>query len=288
MDKNRNEYIKLEAHITAWAAAEPALRALVVVGSRARVEHGADVWSDLDLILFTRDAERYVEDTAWIDQFGTVWARECQRTQAGDPEWLVVYAGGLKVDFFFAPKTGELSDLLFGGRYAAVAQRGVRVLLDKDSQQPFILPASAPAKQEKLTAEEFTAVSQKFHLYAYRTAMMLRRGDLWRTQTFINNEMRPALLTMLAWHAQAAHGLDYDTWYDGRFLETWADPRVVAVLPTTFARYAVADMCRALLALLDLFGWLMQETAVKWQYAYPRHADTQLIAWITAVLDQET
>ncbi len=256
-----------------------------MVGSRARDEQAADEWSDLDLIFFTTTAEQYVNDNTWLALFGEVWARVLQHTQAGDVEWMVVYAGGLKVDFFFAPMTGELSELLFNGRYAEVTQRGVRVLLDKDSQNSLVLPPFALVKQEKPTAEEFTTVSQKFHLYAYRTAMMLRRGDLWRAQTFINNEMRPALLTMLAWQAQATQGLAHDTWYDGRFLETWADPRAIAVLPTTFARYDVADMRRALLALLDLFGWLKQETAVNWQY-HSLASEKQVSAWITAVLSE--
>lgn len=234
-------------------------------------------------MLFTRNAERYVDDTAWMDQFGTVWAREFQRTRAGDPEWLVLYAGGLKVDFFFAPMTGELSELLFGRRYAEVARRGVRVLLDKDSHKRLVMPDLVPAPQTKPSTAEFTAVSQKFHLYAYRTAMMLRRGDLWRAQTFINNELRPALLTMLAWQAQAIHGPEYDTWYDGRFLETWADPRALAALPATFAHYDFTDMRRALLALLDLFGWLKLETAVNWQY-HSLASEKQVSAWITAVL----
>ncbi len=237
-------------------------------------------------MLFTNNAERYVSDSNWLDLFGEAWTRVLQRTQAGDPEWLVVYAGGLKVDFFFAPMTGELSDLLFGGRYAEVAQRGVRVLLDKDSDKPLVVPDFELVQQAKPSAAEFTAVSQTFHLYAYRTAMMLRRGDLWRAQTFINNEMRPTLLTMLAWQAQATHGLAHDTWYDGRFLETWADPRAIETLPTTFAHYDFADMRRALLVLLELFGWLMGETAVTWQYTYPATEYTQLTAWVTAVLER--
>lgn len=278
-------YAELENQLTAWAATQPAIRAVVVVGSRARLAQPADQWSDLDLMLFTNDAEHYVKATDWMSIFGMVWACVFQRTRAGDPEWLVLYAGGLKVDFFFAPITGELTDLLFNGRYATVAQRGVRVLLDKDSLKPFVMPPFSPTKQEKPTTEEFTAVCQKFHLYAYRTATILKRGDLWRAHSFINQEMRPALLTMLAWQAQATHGLDFDTWYDGRFLEKWSDPRAIEALPTTFATYDFAALREAILALLDLFGWLMHATAVLWQFAISTSGTTQLAAWVTAVLE---
>lgn len=43
----------LEASIVVWAGGRADVRAVVVVGSRARSLHPADAWSDLDLILFS-------------------------------------------------------------------------------------------------------------------------------------------------------------------------------------------------------------------------------------------
>lgn len=44
-------YKSLEDDIMRWASAHDMVQALVVIGSRARKDHQADSWSDLDLIL---------------------------------------------------------------------------------------------------------------------------------------------------------------------------------------------------------------------------------------------
>jgi hypothetical protein len=40
-------------------------RAALVVGSRARTDHPADRWSDLDLLLFTTAPDAYAADDPW-------------------------------------------------------------------------------------------------------------------------------------------------------------------------------------------------------------------------------
>ena len=52
-------YEQLEQNCIAWAQAQPDIRAAIVVGSRARLDHPADEWSDLGLILFTTTPAAY-------------------------------------------------------------------------------------------------------------------------------------------------------------------------------------------------------------------------------------
>jgi aminoglycoside 6-adenylyltransferase len=92
--------------------------------------------------------------------------------------------------------------------------------------------------------------------------------------------MRPALLTMIGWHAQAMFGSERDTWYNGRYLSEWADPRVLLALPNTYGGYSVEATWRSLFSTLILFRWLGEETAVSWQYAFPVEAADQVMAWI--------
>jgi aminoglycoside 6-adenylyltransferase len=120
-------YDRVETRISNWAKEQDLIRAVVVIGSRAREDHKADAWSDLDLMLFVTDQQRYVKDTSWLATFGEVWLRVLNFTGAGDPEWLVLYEGGMKVDFLLAPATGKLVDTLFGSFYAVAARRGVRI-----------------------------------------------------------------------------------------------------------------------------------------------------------------
>jgi aminoglycoside 6-adenylyltransferase len=81
---------------------------------------------------------------------------------------------------------------------------------------------------------------------------------------------------MIEWHARAAHGWDYGTWHDGRFLERWAEPRVLKGLPAVFAHYDEDDIRRGLLATMDLFRWLAQETAEQLRYPFPVDADERM------------
>ena len=73
----------------------------------ARLENEAvgetEEQTDLDLILYATDPQTYVDDTSWLDTFGQVWLRVLNYTGAGDPEWMVLFAGGLKVDFILTP-----------------------------------------------------------------------------------------------------------------------------------------------------------------------------------------
>src|SRR5512135_626468 len=98
-------YTDLERDFTQWAQAQPDLRAAIVVGSRARIDPPPDEWSDLDLIVFTTDMEKYTSDRAWLDQFGKVTIAVLEHSPRGDGEWLIVYETGHKLDVLLAPVT---------------------------------------------------------------------------------------------------------------------------------------------------------------------------------------
>lgn len=86
-------------------------------------------------------------------------------------------------------------------------------------------------------------------------------------------------MTLLEWHAQAGPGQGVETWDDGRHLDRWAEPAALAALPATFARYAVQDLWRALLATLDLIARLGHETAERLDLPYP----PAVIAWLSSL-----
>ena len=88
-------YEDIEARIAAWAAAQPDIRAVIAVGSKARGD--ADAWSDLDLLMFTSERTRYL-DPDWLHMFGNAWLTYQDEAGPGDPEWFAIYDEGLKVD----------------------------------------------------------------------------------------------------------------------------------------------------------------------------------------------
>jgi aminoglycoside 6-adenylyltransferase len=60
MDRITFDYEQLTQRIIDWVGQEDNVRAAMVIGSRARTDHPADAWSDLDVLLFVRDPEPYV------------------------------------------------------------------------------------------------------------------------------------------------------------------------------------------------------------------------------------
>lgn len=274
-------YEQLEERIAAWAATQPDIRALIAVGSKARGD--ADAWSDLDLILFTETRTRYLEPD-WLHRFGTVWLTYQEEAGPGDPEWFAIYDEGLKVDIVLLQvdnTTSDLETLMRQYPYQNVFARGMKVLFDRQGA-PRLLPPRPISVPAPPTASAFEHVVNGFLLECVTTAKFIARGDFWRAQHWLAYDLRPGLLKLVQWHA---HG--HDTWYNGRFMSAWADPRVVEALPTTFALYEWESLEKALVSLLDLFRLVGEETAARFDLRYPTETHRKITQRIKAILAGE-
>ncbi len=282
---SRASYADLEARIAAWAGDRRDLIAGVVVGSRSRPVRPADEWSDLDLIFFSTAPAGYLQDAGWLGNFGELWASYLDATGSGYPEWFALYPGGLKMDIVFVPvPAGEAPDLpgmLASFDFQDVITRGVRILFDKTGFQGDLPAFSGAAALPPLPADsDFRAAIDRFWINTAKALKLIQRGDLWRAKQTCDGELKACLLTMLEWHARCVYNPGQDTWYDGRFLSTWADPRAQAALPATFPAYDQVDLRRALLAILDLYTWLARETARALGFSYPCPNDTAILTWL--------
>jgi aminoglycoside 6-adenylyltransferase len=260
--------------ITTWAQGEENVRAAVIIGSRARTDHPADEWSDLDVLLFARDSEAYIKSAEWAAGIAPLWLTLVERTSDGSSwERRVLYEGGLDVDFALNP-ADWLDYIAAKGPDPAMAdiiRRGVRVLVDKDHEFAKILSFPIPNKPlfVQPAEPEFLNAVHDFWYHTLWSAKHLRRGELWWAKAGCDWRLKMSLQQMLEWHAHAINGEAHDTWMRGRFLEEWADPRAVTQLWGVFAHYNPQDVARALQATMDLFRWLSEETAQNWGYTYP-------------------
>ncbi|MEM2906282.1 MAG: aminoglycoside 6-adenylyltransferase [Candidatus Bathyarchaeia archaeon] len=284
---------RLIARFTAWAQSQPDIRAAVIVGSQARVDHPADEWADLDLILVTADPDRYLSSTEWLENIGNPWLAFLEKTATGE-EWerRVLFEGGLDVDFAIL-SAGKIQQILrheIPPEAADIFRPGMRVLLDKDGVAAK-LSASAPrqASPRPPTRDEFLEVVNDFWYHALWTAKHLRRGELWWAKGGLDYYMKwNCLLRVIEWHTRATRGWNYNTWHGGRFLEEWADPRVLQGLRGAFAHYDEEDVKRALFATMDLFRWIAAETAEKLGYPYPTEADEHVTELVNNCLSAST
>lgn len=273
----------LQQRIQSWAERRFDLQAVLVIGSLARGDGTADDWSDLDLCLFAADPSLYAADSSWFRSFGNVWMAALEFTTYRDPEWLVIYESGIKVDFAILPEdrtARSLAELMARSPHANTLSRGARALIDNLPIHDHTLPK--PPTYRPPTQAQFESLVSGFWIDAHRAAKFIRRGDLWRAMTASQCDMRSRLLTLLEWHARTASGEAVDTWYGGRYLESWVHPRARQFLPLIHARYDADDMARALLVHVDLFRWVSHETARQLELTAPD--DEQLHTWIQDTL----
>jgi len=85
-----NSYEQLIERFTAWAGQEENVRAAIIIGSRARTDHPADEWSDLDIIVLARAPAVYWQTSAWLTAVGTPWLRCRFLEEWADPRAITV------------------------------------------------------------------------------------------------------------------------------------------------------------------------------------------------------
>jgi aminoglycoside 6-adenylyltransferase len=243
-----------------WAAATEGVRAVVLVGSHARSDTPADRWSDLDLLLFLDDPDRYARDAGWVAEFGTPVLTFLEPTSVGDRvERRVLYEDGVDVDLPLLD-AAAVEELAHAPGVGAVLGRGYRVLHDELGIRDVIAEVAALEPEALPDTAAFTQLASDFWHHALWTAKKLRRGEVFTALGCLDSYMKDRLVTLLRWHAISVDP-SVDTWHGGRFLERWADPGALSALERAFAHYDVRDVARALWATIDLFQGLEEETA---------------------------
>jgi len=257
------DYDRITERFVEWARTEDAVRAAFVIGSRAREDHAADEWADLDILALTSEASGHLREPGWLSRIGDPWITFLEPTPAGQgTERRVLFAGGVDVDFALFT-IGEIEAMLrFDPRAVGTAfGRGFRVLLDKDGLVARLFDANPPADVEPASlphAAVFEQVVSDFWYHAVWTAKHLRRGELWWAKLGCDSRMKDRLRQVLEWEAAAA---GRDPWFRGRFFEEWADPVILRGLRTAFAHYDEDEVWAALAATMDLFGEVSRRTA---------------------------
>lgn len=276
----------LQNQIKIWAETQPAIRAMLVVGSSARRDHPGDEWADLDLMVFATDFQPYLAQTDWLNAIGEVWVCVRHNTGDGDPEQLVLFDGGHKVDFVFYAMD-PLRQMVATQGMPGVYHRGYFTLVDKDGLAARLPPPRyAPPPFETPTAEAFARTVNAFWYGAVYIAKQLRRRELWVAK-YADGLMKNELASMLAWQARATQGWAHDTWHNGRFMREWVTPDTWQELQAVFGRFEAAEAWRALLANIALFRRLATEAARELDYPYPARLDERVTRLVRQLYESD-
>lgn len=249
--------------ICSWAQGESAIRAAILIGSRA-IERGGDELSDYDISLFTNPQELDIQDDSWLSFIGKHWVCVHEKLPWKDkiiPTRLVIFEGGVKVDFAFYPLE-TLVELSQSNILPDDYDAGYQVLLDKDSLTKEIPQPSLKAFQcKKPSRIEFERVILEFWFEAYHVAKYLKRGDLWIAKFRDWGMKDPFLLTMICWNRAAKHAWEFKTHSQGKAMQSWVSEVIWKELHGCFSHFDAEDAWKSLEKMTSLFRRLALETA---------------------------
>lgn len=99
-DERKHEYRRIKHSVFTWSGAQPDIEGIAIVGPWAR--RAADMDSHLDLLVLTRDRERYLQSERWVSH-ALPSAGEVVRTEVSESmtECQVRLPSGLVVEFGF-------------------------------------------------------------------------------------------------------------------------------------------------------------------------------------------
>jgi len=246
--------------VAAWGREQGDVHGVVLLGSQARADVPADELSDVDVVLFVDEPERYLRDHTWLAPFGEPLLSHIEATAVGGfEERRVLFRDGLEVDFAIVP-AAALADLPPAA--AEVFARGFRVLYDDGIKvEPPEIPLRAPLAPTQAQLDE---LANEFWYHLLWGAKKLRRGEVLLAKQVCDCTLKRRIVELARWRAQ-----ETDTWHDLRFFEHWAGKDVVEALGPTFASYDAAEVARALRATGELFGRLEAEVASRFGLTSP-------------------
>jgi aminoglycoside 6-adenylyltransferase len=268
-----SEADRLLERIVQWGRAEPAVLGLALTGSRAGPDPPDDL-ADLDVQVFAAAGAALDAREDWLAALGPVWVQVRDEYRDGGervPTRLVVFAGGVKVDFAFYDA---------GKRFATAAGGpSVRALLDKPphAEEPTLRPRSHERGQAA-----FTALIEEFWFEAYHVGKYLARADLWPARSR-HEAILERLLTMIEWHHESAHGTPPPG--AGKRLASWAPAFVGESLGRLYARPDVEGSWTALWEAIALFRRLARETAAARGLQYAERVDRDLAGFLETLHD---
>jgi len=266
-----SKYDNLIAKFTEFARKRDDMIAVIVIGSQSRKDVPADEYSDLDIIAVVKNPGNFLADNNWIEYLGEYGISFVEDTIYGNKERRVLFRNGLDVDFVFITHTTAQSDLN-SDEGKMILQKGYRVLVDKTGLAS-CLPVTAMPQYVFPEKDEFINNINDFWYHTVWTAKKLLRGEIWAAKFCLDSYMKYKVLWMMELQSRAINGLDYDTWFNGRFVDTWASVEALDGLKSTFAHYNYDDIRRALFSTMDLYHDIAIDTAKKTGYTYPIDAE---------------
>jgi aminoglycoside 6-adenylyltransferase len=273
--------------LTAWAVAQPAIRAMILTSSRARPGGPVDLLSDYDIILAVTGAERFVREDTGLSEYGEPmvrWGDESARF--GLPTYFrsVIYTDSVKLDYTFWPDA-LLERVAEQAALPDELDEGYRVLLDKEGRTAnWKQPTHRAFIPARPTAAEYEAVVEEFWWTTTYVAKSLWRDELVFARWVLDEDIKNGeLRRMLEWRLEIDHGWSVRPGVNGRGLKRLLPPDVWEELSSTYVGPEIEANWAALFRTTALFRRIAREVADALGFIYPQRMDDQVSAHLGAI-----
>ncbi len=286
---------EFEARIVAWARKRPDIDALVLGGSRAKHEGGADKWSDWDFHLFTSQPKSYY-GTAWLNDIASCLSAHSERTPRGVTKVSAVFADGLEADFvplaawqmkllYWAMRhpgrSGWMPNLLVRGiqeTQGFMLGSGYRLLVGDSKWNWRFEALKNHWPQVAMSAEEYARHVSAFWTKAVWVFKKIARPEPRSAMHWLHLLMMHHVYVLLAEEARLAGRVSRS---EARKAEKWLDPIRLQQSAITTGPDQV-QLARALQTEITLFRELSESIANSRGFTLKDHSEVQ--GWLRSRL----
>jgi len=266
---------EMMALIMDFVAADPNIRAAVLIGSRANPRVKKDIFQDYDIGCFVENVDAYKTDRTFLEPFGERMLMQIPEDMDDPPPandghygYLMQFTDGNRIDLGFAP-VASLSEEPQGSL--------TKVLVDKDGILGDLPPPSDKDFLPKAPTEKsFDDCCNEFWWVCPYVAKALWREELIHAKSLLEKIIRPQLMKMVTWYFGIKTGFKKDPGKDAKYIKSDLEPELWLKLEDTYADSRFESTWESIFAMGDLFRTTSQYVANTYGFGYSDQADRRV------------
>ena len=266
-----------------WAKKDTNIQSIIIIGSTSRELQKGDRYSDIDIIVFANNINRYKKQIDWIYKIcnpisfydglevskGIFVKRVFFENEVAVDITILKYSSLLLMylyAFFFETifirmvrkkKKKQIENKILHFTY--YLHRGFYFIMDKkDSKNRInkILQKFCYKTEFSFELNNPEIIIHRFWQNAYRMAVKLKRNELFTARIECECPMKKDLLSLIELYTKYKKGDNFETWHKGRYIEKWADPLIVKRLEFVYDSNNIQNTWKSLINTINLFKYV--------------------------------
>jgi aminoglycoside 6-adenylyltransferase len=279
---------KIIQELIRWGEQRSSVRAMILTSTRTNPDAPTDVFSDYDVIVVVKNIQPYLEQDAWLGDFGRVLVvyRDPVRQEYGHDRFarITQYEDGTKIDFTIWPVEILLA-VVQDRRLPDDLDVGYITLLDKDGlTQDLKAPTYTAYLPEPPSEDAYLSLVEVFFHEATYVAKNLWRDELMPAKYSLDYVMKQKKLRqMLEWRIEIDHNWSRKPGAYGKGLKRYLAPEIWSALENTYVGAGLEENWAALFNTIDLFRKVAIQIGDHLGYPYPNDLDRRVVNYLQKV-----